>query len=149
MICMRELSATFDHHSNKYTMWAVQNIWPLAWIAQKILFVETEKWKSELQNFVLEGHPKAHKQIPKPDQFYTLNRLCGRVQSNKKLFSILGLYNCWCLIDIFCFHFVKKVIPNDLLLFPSHLGQVKNNEAKVWQYGHETWKMNQNRMEGS
>ncbi len=21
-------------------------------------------------------------------------------------------------------------------------GQVKNNEAKVWQYGHETWKMN-------
>ncbi len=22
------------------------------------------------------------------------------------------------------------------------MGQVKNNEAKVWQYGHETWKMN-------
>ncbi len=24
----------------------------------------------------------------------------------------------------------------------SYKGQVKNNEAKVWQYGHETWKMN-------
>ena len=23
-----------------------------------------------------------------------------------------------------------------------HKGQVKNNEAKVWQYGHETWKIN-------
>ncbi len=22
------------------------------------------------------------------------------------------------------------------------MGQVKNNEAKVWHYGYETWKMN-------
>ena len=43
----------------------------------------------------------------------------------------------------YCFDFWSKYC-SEYHYSPSnsYKGQVKNNEAKVWQYGHETWKMN-------
>ncbi len=39
-------------------------------------------------------------------------------------------------VFVFVFFFLKNYITDH------GKGHVKNNEAKVWQYGHETWKIN-------